>query len=87
MQNKGLKPKGKALIGIVTSDKMDKTIVVQVTRFSKHPKYKRVIKTFSSFKAHDEKNTAKDGNTVKIIECRPLSKEKRWRLLEVVKKL
>jgi small subunit ribosomal protein S17 len=74
----------KVLTGIVTSDKMDKTVVVKVTRIDKHPVYKKVIKRYSTFKAHDEKNQAKAGNTVKIMECRPISKDKRWRLLEVV---
>lgn len=86
MQNNDLKSNRKILTGMVTSDKMNKTIVVQVTRLTKHPKYKKVITKFSSFKVHDEKKTAKIGDTVKIIETRPLSKEKRWRLLEVVKK-
>lgn len=85
MQNNGLKSNRKILTGVVTSDKMDKTIVVQVMRLTKHPKYKKIIRKFSSFKAHDEKNIAKTGDTVKIIESRPFSKEKRWRLLEVLK--
>lgn len=86
MQNNSQKTRRRILTGVVTSDKMDKTIVIQVMRLTKHPKYKKVIKRFSSFKAHDEKNIAKTGDTVKIIESRPLSKDKRWRLLEVVKK-
>ena len=73
------------LSGVVTSDKMDKTIVVRIMRITKHPKYKKTVKKFNSFKAHDEKNQAKQGNNVKIMECRPISKDKRWRLIEVVK--
>lgn len=74
----------KQLTGVVTSDKMDKTIVVSVMTFSKHAKYKKVIRKYSKFKVHDEKNAAKMGDTVKIAETRPLSKQKRWRLLEVL---
>lgn len=82
--------KGKALhkkvrIGEVISDKMDKTIIVKSTRITKHPKYKRLVKRASRFKAHDEKNQAKIGDRVRIIETRPLSKDKRWMLLEVLK--
>ncbi|MFH1868241.1 MAG: 30S ribosomal protein S17 [Candidatus Omnitrophota bacterium] len=73
----------KILTGVVTSDKMDKTIVVQVTSITKHPKYKKVVRKYSSFKAHDEKNEAKVGDTVKVMECRPLSKDKRWRLIKI----
>lgn len=71
--------------GIVVSDKMHKTIVVRVQRVTSHPLYKKTIRKYKKFKVHDEKNSAKTGNTVKIIETRPLSKEKRWRLLEIVK--
>jgi len=74
----------KQLTGMVSSDKMDKTIVVKVMSLSKHAMYKKVIKRYTSFKVHDEKNIAKTSDTVRIIETRPLSKEKRWRLLEVV---
>ncbi|MFH1644813.1 MAG: 30S ribosomal protein S17 [Candidatus Omnitrophota bacterium] len=78
------KEKGKVLTGIVTSDKMQKTIVVKVTRLAKHPLYKKYVKKYGSFKAHDEKDEAKVGNTVIIKETRPLSKDKRWRLIKVV---
>lgn len=71
--------------GIVVSDKMHKTIVVRVQRVTSHPLYKKTIRKYKKFKVHDEKNSAKTGNTVRIIETRPLSKEKRWRLLEIVK--
>ena len=72
--------------GIVVSDKMQKTIVVQVTRLARHPDYGKTVKKKNSFKVHDEHNTAKAGDTVMIQETRPLSKDKRWRLLKVVKK-
>ena len=74
----------KQFTGLVSSDKMDKTIVVKVMSLSKHAMYKKVIKRYTKFKVHDEKNVAKAGDTVKIIETRPLSKEKRWRLHKVV---
>jgi len=76
----------KLVTGVVTSDKMDKTIVVKVTSLDKHPKYRKTVKKHNSFKVHDEKNEAKKGETVKITETRPLSKQKRWRLIEVVGK-
>lgn len=71
---------------VVLSDKMQKTIVVKVTRMSKHAKYGKITKKYSKFKVHDEKNTAKTGDTVRIVETRPLSKDKRYRLKAVVKK-
>lgn len=71
--------------GIVLSDKMDKTIVVRVESLSKHKKYGRVIWQATKFKVHDDKNLAHVGDKVRIMETRPLSKEKRWRLVEVVK--
>ncbi len=77
--------KRKELIGTVVSDKMEKTIVVKVERLVKHPLYKKTIKKFKKYKAHDEENKAKIGDKVKIVETRPLSKEKRWRLVEVLK--
>jgi small subunit ribosomal protein S17 len=72
--------------GQVVSDKMDKTIVVSVTYLRKHPIYHKMVKQSSRFKAHDEHGAAKPGDTVRIIETRPLSKTKRWRLLDVVQK-
>ena len=71
--------------GQVISDKMNKTIIVRVMRLSKHPLYNRIIKRHNKFKVHDEKNQAKTGNLVKIEETRPLSKHKRWRLIEIIK--
>lgn len=70
--------------GIVVSDKMDKTIVVEIATRKSHPKYKKQMKYSTKFKAHDENNTAKTGDIVTIMETRPLSKDKRFRLLEVV---
>ena len=76
----------KTLIGYVTSNKMKKTIVVEVTRQKSHPMYGRVISRSSKFYAHDENNTAHVGDVVKIEETRPLSRLKRWRLAEVLRK-
>ncbi|GEN51089.1 30S ribosomal protein S17 [Alkalibacterium pelagium] len=70
--------------GRVVSDKMDKTIVVEIATRKSHPKYKKQMKYSTKFKAHDENNTAKTGDVVTIMETRPLSKDKRFRLLEVV---
>jgi small subunit ribosomal protein S17 len=71
--------------GIVVSDKMDKTIVVKVERIKKHPKYKKRYKVHKKFKVHDEKNEAKIGDRVIFEECRPISKEKRWKLVKILK--
>lgn len=76
----------KVRVGRVVSNSMDKTIVVEVIRTLKHPLYERVIRTKSKLHAHDEKNEAGVGDTVRVMECRPLSKTKRWRLLEVTEK-
>lgn len=78
--------KRKTKIGRVVSDKMDKTIVVSVERLARHPLYKRVIRLTTKFKAHDERNEAHVGDTVRIEEARPLSATKRWRLVEIVKR-
>ena len=74
----------KTRVGRVVSDKMDKTIVVAVETFVKHPLYKKRVKNTVKFKAHDENNECGIGDTVKIMETRPLSKDKRWRLVEIV---
>ncbi|GAA0137962.1 30S ribosomal protein S17 [Paenibacillus sp. YSY-4.3] len=74
----------KVQVGKVVSDKMDKTIVVAVETYKKHDLYHKRIKYTKKFKAHDENNSAKIGDVVKIIETRPLSKDKRWRLVEIV---
>jgi small subunit ribosomal protein S17 len=76
----------KEKVGRVVSDKMDKTIVVSVERLSRHPLYKRVIRLTTKFKAHDERNEARIGDTVRIVESRPLSATKRWRMVEIVAK-
>lgn len=76
----------KTRVGKVTSDKMDKTIVVAVENRVKHPLYKKVVKRTYKLKAHDEKNECNIGDTVKVMETRPLSKEKRWRLVEILEK-
>ncbi len=72
------------LTGVVTSAKMEKTIIVKVTRLVQHKLYRRVMRVSKKFYAHDEERTARQGDTVRIIETRPLSKLKRWRLAEVV---
>jgi small subunit ribosomal protein S17 len=72
--------------GIVVSDKMDKTIVVLEEAMKLHPIYKKRMKSSNKFKAHDENNVAKTGDKVKIMETRPLSKDKRWRLVEIIEK-
>jgi small subunit ribosomal protein S17 len=77
----------KTKLGIVSSNKMDKTITVNVERKVKHPLYGKFLKKTTKFHAHDEKNECSIGDTVKIMESRPLSKTKRWRLVEVVEKV
>lgn len=77
----------KTRIGVVSSNKMDKTITVTVERKIKHPLYGKFLKKTTKFHAHDEKNECSIGDTVKIMESRPLSKTKRWRLVEVVEKV
>lgn len=76
----------KVFTGVVVSDKMQKTCIVRVTRMAKHPKYGKVIKKYSKYKAHNETDTAKMGDIVRIEETRPLSKDKRFRIVEVVRK-
>ncbi|MBE6932744.1 MAG: 30S ribosomal protein S17 [Ruminococcaceae bacterium] len=76
----------KTRVGQVVSDKMDKTIVVAVADSVQHPLYKKIIKRTYKLKAHDEKNECGIGDTVKVMECRPLSKDKRWRLVEIIEK-
>ena len=76
----------KARVGRVISDKADKSIVVRVDRRMKHPRYAKTVGTFSKYYAHDEKNEANIGDVVKIMENRPLSATKRWRLVEIVEK-
>jgi small subunit ribosomal protein S17 len=77
----------KTRTGVVTSNKMDKTITIAIERKVKHPLYGKFVKKTSKFHAHDEKNECSIGDTVKIMETRPISKLKRWRLVEVVEKV
>ena len=83
MSERGLR---KTRIGDVVSDKMDKTIVVEIRNLVKHPLYGKIMNRTEKFKAHDEQNEAGIGDTVRIMETRPLSKDKRWRLVEIVEK-
>ena len=76
----------KFLQGIVVSDKMEKTRVVQVKTISKHSKYHKIVRSATRFKAHDEKNATKEGDVVRIMETRPLSKDKRWIIIGEAKK-
>jgi small subunit ribosomal protein S17 len=83
MENRNLR---KEKIGVVKSNKMEKSIVVAVERKVKHPKYHKFVKRTSTFMAHDEKNECNIGDTVRIMETRPLSKSKNWRLVEVLER-
>ena len=83
MSERGLR---KTRIGVVVSDKMDKTITVEIRNRVKHPLYGKIMNRTEKFKAHDEQNEAVIGDTVRIMETRPLSKDKRWRLVEIVEK-
>ena len=76
----------KTRIGVVVSDKMEKTITVEIRTRVKHPLYGKIVNRTKKFKAHDENNEAGIGDTVRIMETRPLSKDKRWRLVEIVEK-
>ncbi len=76
----------KSMTGTVTSDKMEKTITVSVETVKQHPLYRKTVKTSKKYKAHDENNEANAGDVVKIMETRPLSKDKRWKLTEIVQK-
>lgn len=76
----------KTRVGIVTSDKMDKTIVVSIVDNVKHPLYGKIVKKTYKLKAHDEKNECNIGDRVRVMETRPLSKDKRWRLVEIIEK-
>lgn len=76
----------KTLMGMVVSDKMDKTAVIAVEDYKKHPVYNKIMKRTKKYKAHDEENSCKIGDKVKIMETRPLSKDKNWRVVEIVDK-
>lgn len=84
MENK--KTNKKVFTGLVVSDKMDKTVVVKITTKVLHPLYKKYVTKSVKYKAHDENNDAKTGDTVKIMECRPISKEKHWSMQEVIER-
>ncbi|MBI2355237.1 MAG: 30S ribosomal protein S17 [Deltaproteobacteria bacterium] len=77
----------KLQVGVVVSDKMDKTVVVRVDRLVKHSLYSKYIKRSVKYKVHDEKNSCKMGDRVQIIECRPLSKDKRWNLKQIIESI
>jgi len=77
----------KERIGVVTSNKMEKSIVVSIERKVKHPLYGKFVKKTSKFVAHDEENTCNKGDTVRIMETRPLSKNKNWRLVEIIERV
>ncbi len=85
-ENKEARNRRKTRIGMVVSDKMNKSIVVSIERKVLHPTYKKYVKKTTTLMAHDEKQEAHTGDTVMIMETRPLSKNKRWRLVEIVKK-
>ena len=76
----------KVMIGTVKSDKMDKTVVVSVETSVRHPIYGKIVKRTYKLKAHDEENSCKQGDRVKVMETRPLSKDKRWRVVEIIEK-
>jgi len=76
----------RTLQGVVVSTGMEKTISIRVERVTRHPKYKKYVRQHKKYMAHDEENSAAVGDTVRIVECRPLSKVKRWRLAEIVEK-
>jgi small subunit ribosomal protein S17 len=83
---RGLRTGRKTRVGRVVSDKMDKTVVVAIERRVPHPTYGKMVTRTRRLKAHDERNEAKSGDTVRIMETRPLSKDKRWRLVEIVER-
>ena len=83
---KSSRPNKKSLVGLVVSDKMEKTVTVLLETRKRHPIYKKFVKALSKVKAHDEKNEASEGDLVKVLECRPMSKEKTWRLIEILEK-
>ena len=76
----------KTLVGVVTSDKMDKTVVVTIQDRVKHPLYNKIVDHSVKYKAHDEKNECGVGDKVMIMECRPMSKDKNWRVVEIIEK-
>lgn len=81
-----MRDRRKQLVGLVVSDKMDKTVVVRVERTVRHPRYGKVMRRSKKYKAHDETNSCRMGDVVRIVESRPLSREKRWAVEEVVRR-
>lgn len=77
----------KELTGVVISDKMAKTVIVRVTRLARHPIYEKVMRHYVNYKVHDEESKAKAGDTVRIVETRPLSKDKRWKVVGIISKV
>lgn len=78
-------PRAKQMVGRVVSNKMQKTVVVSVESVHRHPLYKHTIRTTKRYKAHDENNACQEGDTVRIVESRPLSKDKRWRVVDILR--
>lgn len=78
--------KSKELVGTVISDKMAKTVVVRVTRLARHSMYEKVIRHYTNYKAHDGESRAKMGDTIRMVETRPLSRDKRWRVVQILSK-
>jgi small subunit ribosomal protein S17 len=85
-ENKSVRGRRKEFVGIVVSDRMQKTIIVRVERREPHPLYRKPVKRFRKFAAHDERQEAHVGDVVRIMETRPLSRTKRWRLVEIIQK-
>ena len=85
-ENAAERGRRKVRTGVVVSDKMDKTVVVQIAHAVRHPLYGKIVRRSSKLQAHDEANDARVGDTVRIMETRPLSKTKRWRLVEVIER-
>jgi small subunit ribosomal protein S17 len=85
-QNAESRASRKTRVGLVVSDKMEKTVVVSIERRVQHPVYCKMVRRTKRFKAHDERNEAKTGDTVRIMETRPMSKDKRWRVVEIVER-
>jgi small subunit ribosomal protein S17 len=83
MSERGIR---KTQVGVVVSDKMDKTVVIKVDRLVKHPVYNKFIKRAAKYKAHDKDNSCHTGDRVLIVECRPLSKDKRWKVRHIIEK-
>ena len=85
-ENSAARAARKTRVGLVVSDKMEKTVVVSIERRVQHPVYGKMVRRTKRFKAHDERNEAKTGDTVRIMETRPMSKDKRWRVVEIVER-